>query len=246
MVRETRLIMDMPITVAIEDAAATLHDLEAAFAVFVEADARFSPFRAESELSRLNRGEITSTSAQMEEVLCLAEETRLLSGGYFNIRRPDGMLDPCGIVKGWAIGQAAEVLRQRDLWDFFIDAGGDIQSAGRNAQGGTWRVGIRNPFNPEEIVKLLYPRGAGVATSGSYLRGTHIYNPHEPGAALDDIVSLTVIGSDIVDADRFATACFAMGRDGIMFLERLEGFEGYEIDARGKARRTSGLERYLS
>ncbi len=246
MLKQTRSIMAMPVTVAIHDAAAAPDDLEAAFAIFDGADARFSPFRADSELSRLNRNALAGVSAEMAEILALAEETRRQSGGYFDIRRPGGGIDPCGIVKGWAIGKAAEALRRRGLEDFFLDAGGDIQSEGRNAEGGDWRVGIRNPFNPEEIVKLLYPRGAGVATSGSYLRGSHIYNPHAPEEALDDIVSLTVIGPDIVEADRFATACFAMGRGGIAFLERLEGFEAYEIDACGRARMTSGLRRYLS
>jgi thiamine biosynthesis lipoprotein len=90
------------------------------------------------------------------------------------------------------------------------------------------------------------PRGAGVATSGSYLRGTHIYNPHATDAGTGNIVSLTVIGPDILEADRFATAAFAMGEAGIEFLERLHGLEGYQIDAHGMARMTSGLGNYLS
>ncbi|MBV9548610.1 MAG: FAD:protein FMN transferase [Alphaproteobacteria bacterium] len=244
--QETRVIMGLPVCVAVHDAGATADDIEAAFAVFTQADARFTPFRADSELSRLNRNQVCGISAEMQEVLDLAEETRVQSGGYFDIRRPDGALDPCGIVKGWAIEKAAQALRQRGLRDFFIDAGGDIQSCGLNAQGREWRVGIRNPFNPEEIVKCLRPRGAGVATSGTYLRGRHIYNPHDPSAPLDEIVSLTVIGPDILEADRFATACFAMGPAGILFIERLEGFEAYEIDAGGNARMTSGLGRYLA
>ena len=36
-----------------------------------------------------------------------------------------------------------------------------------------------------------------------------------------------------------------MGRDGIVFIEQLEGFEGYMIDAQGIATLTSGFERYV-
>jgi thiamine biosynthesis lipoprotein len=248
MLQDTRLIMGMPVCVAIGDAAATTQDIEAAFSIFTVADHRFSPFRPDSELSRLNRNEIVpeDCSGAMCEILALAEETKAQSGGYFDIRRPDGSLDPCGIVKGWAILEAAQELTRRGLDDFYLDAGGDIQARGRNCEGADWRIGIRNPFRAKEIVKVLCPRGAGVATSGSYLRGAHIYNPHAPDAKLDEIVSLTVIGPDILDADRFATAAFAMGRAGIEFIERLSGFEAYEIDAGGNARMTSGLERYLS
>jgi len=38
---------------------------------------------------------------------------------------------------------------------FFIDAGGDIHISGANADGKPWRVGIRNPFNRFENVKIL-------------------------------------------------------------------------------------------
>jgi thiamine biosynthesis lipoprotein len=85
----------------------------------------------------------------------------------------------------------------------------------------------------------------GVATSGTAIRGQHIYNPYHRNTPILDIVSLTVIGPNIYEADRFATAAFAMGRKGIQFLEKLAGFEGYLIDAQARATLTSGFERYV-
>jgi len=49
----------------------------------------------------------------------------------------------------------------------------------------------------------------------------------------------------VFEADRFATAAFAMGRKGIQFIEELPGFEGYMIDAQARATYTSGFERYV-
>lgn len=115
--------------------------------------------------------------------------------------------------------------------------------SGVNERGEQWSVGIRNPFAPDEIVKVLYPRGAGVATSGSYLRGKHIYDPLI-GEPPEGLVSITVIGPDVLQADLYATAAFAMGRDGIGFIERLSGFEGYAIDERGMATLTTGFDAY--
>jgi thiamine biosynthesis lipoprotein len=176
----------------------------------------------------------------------LSEKTKNETLGYFDIKKPDGMLDPSGVVKGWAIQNAAEFLLKEGYRNFYVDAGGDIQSHGLNAVGNEWSVGIRNPFDVEKITKVLYARGQGIATSGSYIRGQHIYNPHIPEKKLQDLVSLTVIGSNILEADRFATAAFAMGKEGINFIEQLPGFEGYAIDSSGMATMTSNFEIYTN
>jgi len=107
-------------------------------------------------------------------------------------------------------------------------------------------VGIRNPFKHDEIVKVVKPKGAGIATSGTDVRGQHIFNPHRPHEPIDDIVSITVVAPDVLEADRFATAAFAMGYTGIQFLEALPGFEGYLIDKDGMATMTSGFPAFVA
>lgn len=243
MVKQTRLLMGMPITVLAQDADATQEDLDQVFDLFQAVDERFSPFKETSEVSRLNRGELAPErySDDLRETLALAETTRRESHGYFDIMR-DGICDPSGVVKGWAIQRAADLLRARGRANFFIDAGGDIAVAGLR-DGALWRVGIRNPFNRAQIVKALAVTDCGVATSGTAIRGQHIYNPHAPGAPLLEIVSLTVVGPNVRDADRFATAAFAMGRAGVQFVQDLPGFEAYMIDRDGRATATSGFER---
>jgi thiamine biosynthesis lipoprotein len=241
---ETRLVMGMPITVEIvgdTDGQARA----AAFQYFCEIDARFSPYKPESELSAVNRGELSldDLSAQMQEVLSLCELTRHETNGFFNIRRPDGRIDPSGLVKGWAIRNAARLIDAAGCPNYFVEAGGDIQCRGHNEQGQRWRVGIRNPFEQTQIVKVLVPGDSGVATSGTYIRGRHIYDPHTRAAASDDIASLTVVAPDIYQADRFATAAFAMGRDAIAFIETTPGLEGYAIDRDGLATMSSGFSR---
>jgi thiamine biosynthesis lipoprotein len=243
MLQASRTVMGMIARVAIVDAAAAPGDLDAVFGFFTAADRRFSPFLPDSELCRRNRGEADEASPDMREILAVAEKSRERTNGYFDIRRPDGLVDTSGIVKGWAIRKGARLLWERGLRNFTVEIGGDIQTSGSNRDGHDWRVGIRSPFD-ETVVKIVYPRGGGVATSGSYHQGAHIYDPH--GGTPEGLVSLTVIGPDILEADIAATAGFAMGRDGICFIERSEGFEGYAIDAAGMATMTSGLARYLS
>ena len=179
----------------------------------------------------------------MQLIFGLAEQTRCDAFGYFDIDH-NGLLDPSGIVKGWAIHNAAKLLQQQGYENFYVDAGGDAQVVGKNAQCENWRVGIRNPFNIHEIVKTVSLTDCGIATSGSYIRGNHIYNPLQSSDPLDEILSITVIGPNIYEADRFATAAYAMGRAGIRFIESLHGFEGYMIDRNGQATLTTGFSAY--
>lgn len=244
--RETRILMGMPITVEIVDAKNPT-TIDSVFDYLHQVDARFSTYKDCSEISAFNRGEIlpAKLSAEMKEVLQLSAITRDQSKGYFEIRKADGTLDPSGIVKGWAINNAAKIIRRFGHADFFIEAGGDVQSGGQNEEGREWRIGIRSPFHSDEIIKVVTPRGQGVATSGTYVRGQHIYNPHEPTIPIEDIVSISVIGPDILEADRFATSAFAMGAQGIYFIESLPGFEGYMVNAQGIATQTTGFGAFV-
>lgn len=243
--KQLQLLMGMPITVEIVDPSVTEADIANVFAYFREVDDTFSTYKEDSEISKINRGELCKDeySDDMKTILALSEQTRQETEGYFDIRH-DGIADPSGIVKGWAILQAANMLKAAGFMHFYVDAGGDIQVAG-NKDGNPWRIGIRNPFNRNEIVKVLTVTDKGIATSGTAIRGQHIYNPHRPDAPLLDILSLTVIGPNVYEADRFATAAFAMGKKGIYFIEQLPGFEGYMIDASARATFTSGFERYV-
>ena len=245
--------MGMPVRLEICDAEASRESLEKAFDYFHYVDQKFSTYKKDSEISSINRGELSPAeySDDMKTIINLAEETKRLTHGYFDIRKPDaclpdrqGSLDPSGIVKGWAINNVAELLRALGHKNFYVEVAGDIQTSGKNTEGKEWRIGIRNPFNAAEIVKVIYPRGHGVATSGTYVRGEHIYNPHAKRNVETSLVSLTVVGRNIYEADRFATAAFAMGENALGFIENLDGFEGYAIDKKGTATMTSGFEKY--
>ncbi len=238
--------MGMPITVEIINPPHGDIGMEV-FRWFEEVDQRFSPYIATSEVCRLGAGTIDRASVcpDFQDVLALAEVTRLQSQGAFDIRRPDGFVDPSGIVKGWAISKAALLLRNSGARDFFVEAGGDIQTSGLTEAGDFWSVGIRSPFNAADIIKIVRLAGQGIATSGTYIRGDHIYDARQPSRKLDEIVSVSVIAPDIVDADRFATAAFAMGPDGIYFLEGLDGVEAYVVDAQGLATQTTGFGKFV-
>ncbi|MHB1865219.1 MAG: FAD:protein FMN transferase [Candidatus Saccharimonadales bacterium] len=235
----------MPITIQIVDSKVTKTDLDIAFNYFKKVDARYSTYKKDSEISKINRGlPKTKWSREMKEILLLCEDTKKVSHGYFDIRH-NGKIDPSGLVKGWSIKNAADILKNKGFKNFYVDAGGDIQVSGRNEDDQPWTVGIKNPFNIEEIIKVVAVTNEGVATSGAYIRGQHIYNPKNPEDNLVVVKSLTVIGPNIYEADRFATAAYAMGVNGINFIESMPSLEGYMVKDDQTASFTSGFERYI-
>jgi FAD:protein FMN transferase len=238
--------MDMPITVEICDSS--MSDINKIFDYFVSIDNQFSTFKPDSEISLYNQKKITynQLTGDMKLVLKLCQDTHLATNGYFDIRRPDGTLDPSGLVKGWAIFNAANLIKSWGYQNYYVDAGGDIQVSGLNSRGKPWTIGIRNPKNRRENIKIVAClRDGGVATSGTYIRGQHVYNPFAPDQPLTDVVSLTVIGPNIYEADRFATAAFAMGRRGPAFIATLPGFEAYAVNNQGIATFTPGFSSYV-
>lgn len=236
--------MGMPITVEIVDGQAKRRDIDAVYDYFTAIDKRFSTYKPDSEISRINAGlDKSQWSTEMKTVLQLCDETKRASGGYFDIER-GGRLDPSGLVKGWAIQNAAALLKRRGFSNFYVEAGGDIQTSGLNSRHEPWAIGIRNPLNREEIIKTVQLSGQAIATSGTAVRGQHIYNPHAPGRPRNNVLSISVVGSNVYDADRFATAAFAMGEKGIAFIEALPDYQAYMVGANKTATLTSGFTNY--
>jgi thiamine biosynthesis lipoprotein len=219
--------MGMPIGIDVRDAADA--DVEAAFEWLREVDATFSTYRDDSEISRLDRGELTVAECrpEVDEVLtrCLALERA--TGGYFSVR-PSGRLDPSGLVKGWAVARAADRLAAAGARNFCINAGGDVVARGRPAPDRPWRVGIRHPEDGGQLAGVIAVEDLAVATSGEYERGAHIVDPHT-GRPPEGLLSVTIVGPDLATADAYATAAFAMGAEGVAWTSSLTPFEALTI-----------------
>ncbi len=140
--KQLQLLMGMPITVEVVDPSVTEADIDKVFAYFRAVDDIFSTYKEHSEISKINRGELCAEeySDEMKTILALSEQTKQETQGYFDIQH-NGIADPSGIVKGWAIFQAAHMLKEAGYTNFYIDAGGDIQVSGKK-DGNPYRYRI--------------------------------------------------------------------------------------------------------
>lgn len=215
-------VMGMPISLALRgrhtDDAVARGAWAEAMAALRDVDRVFSTYRPDSFVSRLGRGEVTVEDGPPEvaEVLALGELARLQSHGAFDVRR-GGVLDPSGVVKGWAVERAARPLRALPGTDLCLSAGGDMVCRVAGPASPDWRIGIEDPRDPSRVVAVVPVRTGAVATSGRAHRGDHVVDART-GDAPDGIASVTVVHDDLTWADIDATAAYAMGRDAARWL----------------------------
>jgi thiamine biosynthesis lipoprotein len=207
-------------------------------------DATFSTFKADSEISRINRGELAveAAHADVREVLQRCEELRAATQGYFDVTVPTpGAIDPSGLVKGWAVDRGADLLDDVGARNYGISAGGDIRVRGRALPDTCWRVGIQHPRLRNRVAAIVETTDLAIATSGAYARGDHVVDPHGV-AAPAGVLSVTVCGPDLGTADAFATAAFAMGVAGPRWTARLpRGYDAMTILADERVLFTAGF-----
>ena len=220
------------IYLALAEARARLH----------RADAVFSTWKADSPVSRLRRGEVNldDVPAEVGAVLERCVEARRLSAGWFDPWAAPGGVDPTVLVKGWAAARALEAVRACGAPAAMVNAGGDVAVFGDRHPGRPWRIGVQNPFDRTTLATVVEPRSA-VATSGTYERGAHVFDPFR-GRATAAVASATVTGPDLDLADALATGLLAGGPAALGAVDDLDGYEALLIGWDGEFRSTARFE----
>lgn len=137
------------------------------------------------------------------------------------------------IGKGDAIDHLASRLNSIGIKDFLIHAGqssvlacgnqfelNDSDAANEHAPTQGWKVGIAHPTKPSRRIAGIWLRNAALATSGSGKqffhhhgkRYGHVIDPRT-GEPAGDMLSLSIVTPQAVDADALATGLFVNGRD---------------------------------
>ncbi|MGC9220461.1 MAG: FAD:protein FMN transferase [Solirubrobacteraceae bacterium] len=214
--------------------------LAAACAILHHVDATFSLYKPHSPMSQLQRGELPLRQCPPEiaAVLELCDQAKRLSDGWFDPWSLPGGLDPTGLVKGWAAREAAGALTRASVGAGLVNAAGDIVGFGAPQGQHAWRIGIRSPDSPEHLASVIELHGA-VATSGTYERGSHIWDPSARRPARG-IASASVCGPDLAIADALATALVAAGEQGFDWV-RAAGYEALLVLDGGQTRMTEGF-----
>jgi thiamine biosynthesis lipoprotein len=157
---------------------------------------------------------------------------------------PRMMLNFSAIAKGFACDVIAGLLEREGVANYSVDIGGEVAVNGLNPNGHCWRIGISKPEDDlygtntqmNGIVQLCDK--CGMATSGNYrnfyekdgTRYAHTIDPRTGYPSRQSILSATIVASDCMTADAYATACMAMGLEkAVQMMEGLSGIEYYFI-----------------
>ena len=236
-------IMGMPVTVDVRDENLDEQVLDQLFDSLRFADATFSTYKEDSEISRMNRGELAVAAAHSDvrDVLDRCEALRIETGGYFDMRAATAdAIDPSALVKGWAVDRAAAILDEAGVRNYAVNVAGDMRLRGRAVPESCWSVGIQHPLEPNAIAAVVEANDLAVATSGAYARGDHVIDPHTRRPPVG-VLSVTITGPELATADAYATAAFAMGEAGIHWTARLRGYEAMTILADERVLSTPGF-----
>ena len=162
------------------------------------------------------------------------------------LRLPSMRLDPGGLGKGFAVDRAAAVLRRHEVSRALVNFSGCMYALGAPPRECGWRVAIRDPSRPTEVLGLLHLRDEAVASSGGYAKQlfvgeevvSHIISPLT-GRPVALGRAAAIRARDATLADGWSTAATVLGTEGIALLETDPHVEGLVVTGDASAR-TSG------
>jgi thiamine biosynthesis lipoprotein len=163
-------------------------------------------------------------------------------------------LDLNGIAKGFGVDQAAAALDRAGVKSYLVEVGGELRGAGAKPDGQPWWVELERPpphglaaNDTEQTMVALHD--LAVATSGDYRRFfdhdgrryAHTLDPATGAPTTHPTVSVTVLASDCMSADAWATALTVMGPDAALAFAAEHALAALIV-----SRGASGLEERLS
>ena len=173
--------------------------------------------------------------------------------------QPGGIaLDLSGIAKGHGVDAVVAALRRHGIAAALVDVGGELAGFGRKPDGTPWKVLVEAVPDDGEcddaVPCVLALDGVAVATSGVHWhsfehdgrRYSHTLDPRTGAPVEHAPLAVTVVATDAMHADGWATALTVMGCDaGFDFAEanglaaRFVEDAGDGFRARARTRATS-------
>jgi len=155
-----------------------------------------------------------------------------LMGDEIVKENPMTFIDFNAIAKGYGVDVVSNYLESQHIDNYIVEIGGEIRCKGINMETQkSWRVGIEKPNfdGTQSLIKAINMSNESMATSGTYRkysidengnRYSHIIDTKTGYPSKTNLLSISVIASNCMIADAYATAFKAMGIEKVkLFLE---------------------------
>jgi thiamine biosynthesis lipoprotein len=165
-----------------------------------------------------------------------------LSNGRLIKSDPRIRIDFDAIAQGYTSDWLAQFLEKKGIKNYLIDVGGEVLGHGTKPDGKLWSVAIEKPArdsgDERKIQTILSLKDCAISTSGSYrkyyeengIRYSHTIDPSNGYPVKHNLLSVSVVATDCMTADAYATAFMVMGLEKSKeFLKNNREIEVYFI-----------------
>jgi len=189
-------------------------------------------------------------TAQVDSLLPLVNYHNVdLVNGRLIKKNPAIMIDFNAIAQGYSSDLIGKMLESKGIENYLIDVGGEVLAKGTKPRNEKWRVGIEQPSeeadDARELNAVVRLEDKALATSGNYRRYiikdgkrySHTIDPKTGFPVNHTVLSVSVLATDCMTADAYATAFMVMGIEKTkVFLASNPDLEVYFIysDKSGK------------
>jgi len=195
---------------------------------------------------------VVPTEVQIKEALPLVDYSAVeldKSRTTVFLKQPGMSIGLGGIATGYAADKVTYILQNHGLRNFVVYAGGDLMVIGRKGEK-SWKVGIQDPFHPENYFATMPVINKAVVTSGDYEKAYdvdgkfyhHIIDT-KTGYPSIECHQVTIVADYATYADALATGVFVLGPNvSIPLIEKMPGVDALIIDMQGNVYMTSGIK----
>ncbi|GAB3770401.1 FAD:protein FMN transferase [Spirosoma horti] len=174
---------------------------------------------------------------------CVGSDKLRLTRNKLSKTVPCTKIDVNGIAQGYSVDVIANYLEKMGIRNYLVEVGGEIRVKGRKyPQNTPMSIGIQTPtkneFESASIQKVIEVSQGAVTTSGNYRkyrqigpnRISHIIDPKTGYTTRNELISVTVVAHDAINADGYDNALLAMGLpQAFSFLKSHRNLEAYFI-----------------
>ena len=146
-------------------------------------------------------------------------------------KHADALFDLCGIAKGYGVDQMTAVLQAHGVAHALAALDGELRALGTQASGEPWAVAVESPEPGRRAARgVIELAGLAVATSGDYRRWvqigdarlSHTMDGRRAAPVNNGVASVTVLATDCMSADAWATALLVAGpAEGMALAQRM-------------------------